>query len=95
MLGVAAVALDRRRDSRVDLWRTAPPSSFDDLVIATGAVGAAIALGADRPASTCCARSTMPSGCATQLDGGQSLLVVGAGFIGSEIASAARERGMT
>lgn len=68
---------------------------YDGLVIATGA-RARVLPGADGVAGVHALRTLDDAGAVrTALDAGARTVVVGAGFIGSEVASAARKRGLS
>ncbi|MFF4260446.1 NAD(P)/FAD-dependent oxidoreductase [Streptomyces sp. NPDC001663] len=92
-LGAPATALDTEdRAVLVDGDDLVP---YDALVIATGAV-ARVLPGTENLAGVHTLR-TVDDAVAVRraLDGGARLVVIGAGFIGSEVASSARERGLS
>ena len=92
-LGVPAAALDV--DGRAVELADGTRVPFDGLVIATGSATAPAARPgrACRP-STSCARSTTPSPCARASPTARPrVVVIGAGFIGLEVAATARAEG--
>ena len=90
-LGTRAVSLDADAH-RVEL-SDGTSLEFDQLVIATGAAARPSPWG-QLPGLHVLRSLDDAMRLRDALDGGQTLLVVGAGFIGSEIASVARKRGM-
>jgi NADPH-dependent 2,4-dienoyl-CoA reductase/sulfur reductase-like enzyme len=93
-LGLRAVRLDRvGRNLSLDDGTTL---AYDGLVIATGAAAAPWpGPGAPPPSGVHTLRARRDAvGLRGALSGGEPLLVVGAGFLGSEVASAARSLGL-
>ena len=92
-LGVAASGLDVAQRAR-SRSSTAPWSAYDGLILATGAAPRSLPGPARRPpAFTCCARWATRWPCARRIGEGTRLVVIGAGFIGLEVAATARKRG--
>ncbi|MGW2291629.1 NAD(P)/FAD-dependent oxidoreductase [Streptomyces phaeochromogenes] len=92
-LGAPATALDT--DDRAVLVDDGVLIPYDALVIATGAV-ARVLPGTEQLAGVHTLRTVDDAVTVRRaLDGGARLVVIGAGFIGSEVASSARERGLS
>ena len=91
-LGLRAVAL---RPGTTELITAEGPLPYDRLVLATGAQPVdAAGDGRTARACTCCGRSTTPRRCGPVLAAGGEVVVVGAGWIGAEFATAARRGGL-
>jgi 3-phenylpropionate/trans-cinnamate dioxygenase ferredoxin reductase subunit len=92
--GRRVVALDRRQ-RRVDL-AGADPVTYDALLIATGASPRVLPIAGHDLDGVLTLRSLADSGrIADSVTAGTDLVVIGAGWIGLEIAAAARQRGAT
>lgn len=92
-LGARATALDT--DGRAVLVDAGDPVPYDALVIATGAV-ARVLPGTEQLAGVHTLRTVDDAVMVRRaLDDRARLVVIGAGFIGSEVASSARERGLS
>lgn len=92
MLGTPATALDTKERA---VWVGADALRYTALVIATGAAPRTLS-GADDLAGVHTLRTVEDARqIRAALDAGARTVVVGAGFIGSEIASSARQRGAT
>jgi 3-phenylpropionate/trans-cinnamate dioxygenase ferredoxin reductase subunit len=91
--GVTATAIDRAaRTVHLDDGRTLP---YDVLVLATGAANRTPAVpGVDQPGVHALRTLADAEALAAALPRARSVLVVGAGFIGLEVAAAARARGL-
>ena len=84
----------RRRDRGAVRSPTARTLRADGVVIATGAGRATLPGTGPSPGCTPCAPSTTPAPCAPSSRRARRLVVIGAGFIGAEVASTARALGL-
>ena len=91
--GSARARLSRSRAQRVSRSRTATRSRYDGLVIATGASRGGCRARRRSPASRL---RTLDDALALRaaLERGPRVVVVGAGFIGAEVAATCRQRGL-